>query len=108
MSDQSAVDAVLAFLESPDLATEAAGSPAVRATLNGLLDQVLDEIAMLSPVLAQHEVAERDRIQRSLELRQQIVARIRAILARGDEAIAPPTKAGMPPPPEKRQERSRT
>lgn len=108
MSDQSAVDAVLAFLESPDLAAEAAGSPAVRATLKGLMNQVLDEIAVLTPVLAQHEVAERDRIQHSLDLRQQIVARIRAVLAHGDEAIAPPTKAGMPPPPEKRQEKSRT
>jgi hypothetical protein len=93
MSDQCAVDAVLAFLESPGLAAEAGSSPAVRATLQGLLEQVLDEIATLSPVLAQDEVAERERIQHSLEIRQQIVARIRAVLDLSDEAVSQPSRA---------------
>lgn len=96
MSDQSAVDAVLTFLESSDLAAEAASSPAVRSTLQGLLDQVLDEIAMLSPVLAQDEVAERDRILHSIEMREQIVARVRAVLDLSGDLPTQQSQLGTP------------
>ena len=81
MSNHSPVDDVVQLLASPELECVAASSPAVRATLQSLLDQVDEEIATLAPLVELHEAAERERLWAGLRGRQEIAARLREMLS---------------------------
>lgn len=91
MPDRTTVGGVVELLAAPELLVAAASSPAVRTTLQVLLNQVNDEIATLLPLLGQPEAAERDRLTEGLHGRERIAARLREILASCTTAKAPDT-----------------
>lgn len=87
MNSHRTITELFRLLESPGLRAEIASSPAVRKALQGMLDQVTDEIAALAPLLAHHDPAERDRLRESLEGREEIAQKLREILETGHHAV---------------------
>jgi hypothetical protein len=80
MTEHSAVEGVVELLSAPDLLSQAASSPAVRTSLQGMLDQVTEEIAMLTLLLPPVAAADSRTLGQSLRGRQMIAARLRDIL----------------------------
>jgi len=74
------IDAVVEMLESPELWSVAAASPAVRVSLQGLLNQVHDEIGMLTPLLKQEGEFDREQLAAVIAGRRAIVERLRTVL----------------------------
>lgn len=80
MSEHSCVHAVVEMLDTPELRAAAESSPAVRMSLQGLFNQVNDEIAMLTPILDQRDTLNREQLAAVIEGRRVIVERLRALL----------------------------
>ncbi len=80
MTDHHCIDAVVEMLESPELWSVAASSPAVRFSLKCLLNQVHDEIDMLAPLLDQGGEFDREALVAVIAGRQAIVERLRTVL----------------------------
>jgi hypothetical protein len=80
MSDRSCVNAVVELLDSPELWAVAASSPAVRMSLQGLLNQVHNEIEMLAPILDNEGAFDRDQLAAVIDGRRVIVERLRMVL----------------------------
>lgn len=80
MSEHSCIGAVVEMLESPELWSVAAASPAVRVSLQGLLNQVHDEIEMLSPFLDHDGEFDKEQLAVVIAGRRAIVERLRTVL----------------------------
>lgn len=80
MTEHTAVDDVVALLSAPDMLTLAASSPAVRASLQGMLNQVLEEIAVLTSLQPPAATAESRTLGRSVRGRHVIVVLLQEIL----------------------------
>ena len=80
MTEHSAVDDVVELLSGPDLLSLAATSPAVRASLRGMLDQVMQEIDVLTSLPAPATVIEGQSLGQCVRGREVIAALLREIL----------------------------
>ncbi|WP_313913567.1 hypothetical protein [Tahibacter sp.] len=80
MSERSCIGAVVEMLESPELWSAAASSPAVRVSLQGFLNQVHDEITMLTPILDHEGAFDKVHIAALITGRRAIIERLRTVL----------------------------
>lgn len=80
MSERSCIGEVVEMLESPELWSVAASSPAVRVSLQSFLNQVHDEIAMLTPILDHEGEFDKGHIAAVIAGRRAIVERLRTVL----------------------------
>jgi hypothetical protein len=71
---------VAELLNAPELKSVVASSPAVRESLQGLLNQVHDEIAMLEPLLDRQDSCDRERLAAAIAGRRTIVERLTTLL----------------------------